>query len=180
MLSSLKEKIAHSFLDWKIKGHEYEAQSFTEFFRKSFNFLILMPQDDTDFAHSTQVLSFLEDRKKHVTIFTFDFRVSLLPLKYRPKVIEHTATNKNSFKLPSGKVIDRIKNMTFQVVIDLNRKENLFYSYIASVVNAPIKIGFAKPDADRFYNFQIKNDVEEAELAYKSFLNCLEIFGNAQ
>jgi Family of unknown function (DUF6913) len=176
MLSGLKEKIAHSILDWKIKDKVYENQSFTEFFKKSFNFLILMPQNDVDFAHSVQVLNFLENKKKHVTIFTFDFRVSLLPLKYRPRVIEHAAINANSLQIPSGKVIDKVKNMSFQVAIDLNRKENLFYSYIISIVNAPIKVGFAKNDADRFYNLQIKNEVEEAETAYKSFLDCLEIF----
>jgi hypothetical protein len=176
MLSSLKEKIAHSILDWKVKGKEYENQSFTEFFKKSFNFLILMPQDDADFAHSVQVLNFLEDRKKHITIFTYDFRVSLLPLKYRPRVVEHSAVNKNSLKIPSGKIVDKIKGMSFQVVIDLNRKENLFYSYISSIVNAPIKIGFAKTDADRFYNFQVRNEVNEPEIAYKTFLDCLEIF----
>ena len=44
---------------------------------------------------------------------------------------------------------------------DLNRKDDLFYSYVSNLVKAKIRIGFAKKGADKFYNFQISNrDIE--------------------
>lgn len=176
MLDLIKDKIAHSVVDWKLKDREKKDQSFTEFFKRSFKFLILMPQDDADFAHSIQVLYFLEDNKKHATALTYDFRVSLMPLRFRSKVIEHTIADVNLLKLPSAKIISKLNEMNFNVVFDLNRKENLFYSYIASIVEIPIRVGFVKPNADRYYNLQIKDTETEAEIAYKNFLNCLKIF----
>jgi hypothetical protein len=176
MLDLIKEKIAHTVVDWKLKDKQNKNQTFTEFFKRSFNFLVLMPQDDTDFAHSVQVLYFLEDFKKHATAMTYDFRVSLLPLRFRNRIIEHTLADVNALKLPSAKIISKLNGMMFQVVLDLNRKNNLFYSYISSVVDIPIRVGFAKASSDLYYNFQIIDKEAEAELSYKNFLECLKIF----
>jgi hypothetical protein len=176
MLDLIKEKIAHTVVDWKLKDKQNKNQTFTEFFKRSFNFLVLMPQDDADFAHSVQVLYFLEDSKKHATAMTYDFRVSLLPLRFRNRIIEHTLADVNALKLPSAKIISKLNGMMFQVVLDLNRKNNLFYSYISSVVDIPIRAGFSKASSDLYYNFQVIDKETEAELSYKNFLECLKIF----
>lgn len=176
MLDLIKDKIAHSVVDWKLKDKQNKDQTFTEFFKKSFNFLVLMPQNDADFAHSIKVLYFLEENKKHATTLTYDFKVSIIPLRFRQRVMEHTLADTNMLKLPSIKIIDKLNSMHFNVVLDLNRKENLFYSYIASVVEAPIRVGFSKTNSDKFYNLQIVDKESEAELSYESYLNCLKIF----
>jgi hypothetical protein len=176
MLDLIKEKIAHTVVDWKLKDKQNKDQTFTEFFKRGFKFLVLMPQDDADFAHSMQVLYFLEDNKKHATALTYDFRVSLMPLRFRNRVIEHTLADVNVLKLPSTKIISKLNEMMFQVVLDLNRKDNLFYSYISSVVEVPIRVGFSKQNSDLYYNFQIKDRETEAEISYKNFLDCLKIF----
>ena len=176
MLDLLKEKIAHTVVDHKLKDKQNKVQTFTEFFKRSFSFLVLMPQDDADFAHSVQVLYFLEDNKKHATAMTYDFRVSLLPLRFRTKIFEHTLADVTKLKLPHPKIISKLNGMTFQVVLDLNRRDNLFYSYISSMLNVPIRVGFSKSSSDLYYNFQIKDNEKEAEISYKNFVECLKIF----
>ena len=176
MLDLIKDKIAHTVVDWKLKDKKNKNQTFTEFVKRSFNFLILMPQNDADFAHSIQVLYFLEDNKKHASALTYDFRVSLMPLRFRTRVVEHSLADANVLKLPSSKIISKLNGMMFQVVLDLNRKENLFYSYISSVLDVPIKVGFDKPNSDLYYNVQIRDTESEAEISYKNFLECLKIF----
>ena len=176
MLDLIKDKIAHTVVDWKLKDKQNKDQTFTEFFKRAFKFLILMPQNDADFAHSMQVLYFLEDNKKHASALTYDFRVSLMPLRFRNRVIEHTLADVNVLKLPSTKIISKLNGMMFQVVLDLNRSDNLFYSYISSVVEVPIRVGFVKPNSDLYYNVQIKDKETEAEISYKNFLECLKIF----
>jgi hypothetical protein len=66
--------------------------------------------------------------------------------------------------------------MQFNVSIDLNRKENLFHSYSANLVKAPLKVGFAKSDADKFYNLQVINGEDNPQISYENFLNCLKMF----
>ncbi len=176
MLDLIKDKIAHTVVDWKLKDKQNKDQTFTEFFKRAFKFLVLMPQNDADFAHSMQVLYFLEDNKKHATALTYDFRVSLMPLRFRNRVIEHTLADVNVLKLPSTKIISKLNGMMFQVVLDLNRSDNLFYSYISSQAEVPIRVGFTKPNSDLYYNVQIKDSETEAEISYKNFLECLKIF----
>ena len=66
--------------------------------------------------------------------------------------------------------------MRFNAILDLNRKENIFCSIVSNLVNAPVKAGFQKNNADKYYNLQIVNKEENPELSYKNYLNCLEMF----
>jgi len=66
--------------------------------------------------------------------------------------------------------------MRFDAVMDLNRKDELLYSYASNLVNAKLRIGFSKKGADKYYNLQIANNEAEAEKSYSNFLNCLKMF----
>ncbi|OGU84424.1 MAG: hypothetical protein A2W11_10670 [Ignavibacteria bacterium RBG_16_35_7] len=72
--------------------------------------------------------------------------------------------------------MEKLTSLRFNAILDLNRKENIFCSVVSSMVNAPIKVGFKKSNADKYYNLQISNIEENAELSYKNYLNCLEMF----
>jgi len=66
--------------------------------------------------------------------------------------------------------------MRFDVIIDSNRDENLFYRYIAKSLNTNIKIGFARIDSDNYFNFQVTNKQNDPETSYKNLLDCLKMF----
>ncbi|HVO72500.1 MAG TPA: hypothetical protein VMT35_00640 [Ignavibacteriaceae bacterium] len=176
MIGSLKEKAAQLFVKWQVKELEPVYQSFTGFFTKSFNFLVLMPHDETDFHYSLEVVKFLEEKEKVPHIFTYDFRISLIPMKLRHHIIDYNLSDINKLKLPSRRLIEKLSTMYYNAVFDLNIKENLFGSYVCSFVNSPIKVGFQKPDSDKYYNLQIINRAERPEISYKNFLNCLRMF----
>jgi len=176
MFDFLKNKIAEIIVDKQLKEQHFEPHTFTDFFSKAFTFFIAMPEDDRDFTYSLTVLNFLADYKKSAMVMTKDFKVSLLPQKYRGRAIEYSDRDISKWKLPSKRLADKLSEMQFNVSIDLNRKENLFYSYSSNLVQAPLKIGFAKPDADKFYNLQIINEEDNPEISYENFLNCLRMF----
>ena len=82
----------------------------------------------------------------------------------------------SKIKLPTKKLLSKLSEKNFDVVVDLNRKENLFYSYAVSQVKSQLKIGFEKKDSDKFYNFQVSYKGKEPEEAYKYLVNCLQMF----
>jgi hypothetical protein len=176
MIEAIKDKIAHFIVEQKVKEQEFTYTDFTDFFKKSFTYLVLMPGEDSDFTYAINILKALENSKKHATVFTYDYKMNLVPARYRPHVIDYTVRDISKFNLPGKKLLSKISGKHYNVVIDLNRKENLFCSYISSIVNSPIKIGFSKPEADKYYNFQILNREENPEISYKNFLNCLQMF----
>ncbi len=176
MIDFVKEKIAGLIVGKKFRSDKYIARSFKDFFKKSFTFLVLMPDNDTDFHYAIEVLKGLSVNKKHATVFTQEFRANLVPVKYRPQVVEYTDQDIGRLYIPSKKLMERLNSMRFNAILDLNRKENIFCSLVTSTINAPIKAGFQKSNADKYYNLQIINKEENPEMSYKNYLNCLEMF----
>jgi hypothetical protein len=176
MLDFIKNKIAEKVVDKQLKDQHFEPHAFTDFFEKAFTFFVAMPEDDRDFTYSLPILNFLADYKKSAMVMTKDFKVSLLPQKFRGRAVEYSEKDITKWNLPSKKLADKLGEMQFNVSIDLNRQENLFYSYSSNLVQAPMKIGFAKLDADKYYNLQILNQEENPEISYENFLNCLKMF----
>jgi len=176
MIGQLKDKIAGLLIKNKLKDFEITETNFRDFFRKSFNFFVAMPENDADFGQAFFILDYLDDNRKSVTVFTHDFKVNLLPTKFRQKAIGYSVDDISKLKLPSKRISDKLEPMRFQAVIDLNRQENLFRSYIVNRIKAPYKMGFAKGDPDKFYNIQVINNSTDAENSYKNLLNCLKMF----
>jgi hypothetical protein len=176
VIDFVKEKLAGLIVGKKSRSEYYTTRSFRDFFKKSFTFLVLMPDNDTDFHYAIEVLKGLSLNKKHATVFTQEFRANLVPVRYRPQVVEYTDKDISRIYIPSKKLMEKINSLRFNAILDLNRKENIFCSVVSSMVNAPIKVGFKKSNADKYYNLQISNKEENPELSYKNYLNCLEMF----
>jgi hypothetical protein len=176
MIDLIKENVSRFFISRKLKNLVLSEQDFSEALKRSGSFLILMPEDEKDFRASYVVLEHLEHLNKSIKILTRDYRISLLPAKFRNKATEFGIADLNKLDLPSNKLIEKLSEMKFDGVIDLNRKDDLFYSYVSNLVSARIRIGFAKKGADKFYNFQISNNDVESDKSYTNFLNCLKMF----
>jgi len=153
-----------------------DGTDFSSLFKKSYSLLVIMPEEEIDFHFSVNVLEFLKNESKHVTVLTKDYRVSLINPKLRPNLIEYEIRDINKIKLPTKKLISKLSEKNFDVVIDLNRKENLFCSYAVSTIKSSLKIGFEKKGADKFYNFQISYNGVEPDEAYNYLVNCLQMF----
>ena len=176
MIDLIKENISRYFISRKLKNVVLNEQDFSETLKRSGSFLILMPEDEKDFRASYLVIEHLENMNKSIKILTRDYRISLLPAKFRNKAMEFGISDLNKLDLPAHKLVEKLTKLRFDGVIDLNRKDDLFYSFVSNLVNARIRIGFSKKGSDKFYNFQISNNDIESEKSYNNFLNCLKMF----
>lgn len=174
IIDFVKDKIAEKVIEKELKPNQ--EKQFSTFFKKSFSFVVILPEEDNDFNHCFEVLRFLDNQRKTFTLFMPEFKVSLLPQIYRQKAISYTLEDISKLKLPSKKLTEKMHAINAQAVIDLNRVDNVFYSVIANMVDSPIRIGFKKTNSDKFYNVQIENNSENPEISYKNFLNCLQMF----
>ncbi len=176
MIGPIKEKAAKFIINQKLKEHKFGELDFSRIFKRSYSYLVLIPRNEKDFFHEIEVLNFLKESKKNVTAMTDDFRVSLLPSVFKVSAVEHGINDKTKLELPSKKFLTRLKKMQFDVVIDTNRREVLFYSFLVNFVNPPVRIGFSGKNADKYFNLQIVNDKNEPEISYQNILNCLKMF----
>jgi hypothetical protein len=176
MFEFLMEKIAEKVVDKQLAHQSFEQNTFTGFLQNSYTFFVAMPEEDRDFTYSLSVLNFLAELKKSSMVLARDFKISLLPQKFKSRIIEYSERDITKWKLPSKRLLEKLNEVQFNVSIDLNRKDNLFHSYSISVVKTRLKIGFVKNDSDKFYNLQIINHEDNPEISYENFLNCLKMF----
>ncbi|GAB4289397.1 MAG: hypothetical protein Kow0098_07350 [Ignavibacteriaceae bacterium] len=173
---NIKSRIARIYVKNLIKEKSLHKTDFSRFYSNSYSFFVLMPEDEKDFNFAKQVLEFLVSDKKNITVFTHDYRVSLLSPSFRTKVIDFGISDLTRLDLPSKQLINKLKSQRFNVVLDLNREENLFCSYIVGIVDAAIKAGFLKSGSERYFNFQFSDSESKPEISYKNLLNCLQMF----
>lgn len=176
MIELIKQKTARYLISKKLKNFALDQQSFSEALKHSGNFLILMPEDEKDFRTSFLILEYFEQINKTIKILTKDYRISLLPAKFRNKAIAISLADINKLDLPNNKLVSKLSELKFDCVIDLNKKDNLFFSYITNLINTQLRIGFAKKGSDRYYNFQVSNNEQDSQKTYDNFLNCIKMF----
>ena len=176
MIDTLKERAARYFIKKRNPGIEFSQRNFSGIFSKTYSFLILMPANESEFRFVFPLLDYLREQRKNIVVMTYDFRVSLLQPYFKTNAIEHGLRDETKLNLPSKKLLDKLSNMRFDVIIDSNREENLFYSYVAKSLNTNIKIGFAGSDSDNYFNFQVVNTQNDPETSYRNLLNCLKMF----
>jgi len=174
-VQKLKQTAAKFFIQHKLKKNNFSNKSFSYAFKNSNTILVLMPEEDIDFKYSRDILVFLEKLKKEILILTNEYRVSLLPLHFRSKALGHGLKEINKIDLPSKGLLSKLLKKKYDVVLDLNRQEQLFYTYVSIVMGADVSIGFAKSFADKVYNIQIANSESNPKICYENLLNCLKM-----
>ena len=176
MFDRIKYGISNFIIKKKLKHNRVDRQSFKDFFKNSFLFLILMPEGEKEFHYAVEMLKWYEEQGKSIKIFTHDFRVSLLPAKYHSEVIDYNLKDVNRFYLPAKNLEAKLNGLEFDAVLDLNKEESLFNSLAANLVKARVRVGFRKKNSDMYYNLQVVNSDNNPEMFYKNFLNCLQMF----
>lgn len=176
MITAIKTRAARFIVKRRAPGEEFSQRNFSSIFAKTYSFLILMPANESDFKFVFPILEYLREQRKNIVVMTYDFRVSLLQPYFKTNAIEHGLKDETQLKLPSKKLQNKLSNMRFDVIIDTNREEILYYSFIAKLLNAQVKIGFARSDSDKYFNLQVINMQNDPETSYKNLLDCLKMF----
>lgn len=176
MIESVKKKIASFIIKRNLKDKTNKQISFERFFTSSNHFLLIMPANDGEFHKSLEVLPFFEVNKKQSDLLTDDVHVNVFPIKYKQDIFSHGFDEENKIGLPSKAFKEKLCNLSYDCVIDLNLCENIFASYAANLVKSKIKVGFTKESSDLFYNFQIGNNKDDAGSSYKNLIDSLKMF----
>jgi hypothetical protein len=176
MFEGLKTKYAHFYIKRYFLNKDAHALNYNRILSGSSDFLIIMPRGDNDFYHSLDILKYFLIHKKIITLFLPEYKYSLIPEKEKYKFISYLPEHVNKFFLPRKILIDRLKSKEFDIVIDLNRSQDIFFSSVANIVKSKLRIGFTKDFCEKYYNMLISDKSAEPEVAFRSFLNYLKMF----
>lgn len=176
MFEGLKKKIAHYLVKRKYLRKSIGQLVFTNVISNSHDLFIVMPKDDKDFFHSFDILKYYQIHKKIITLFLPEHKYSLIPEKEKFKFISYHPHQITRFNLPPKNLVSRLSQKEYDIVIDLNRQEDVFFSAISNIVKSKIRVSFEKELSDRYYSMQIADKQSDPEVSYRNFLSYLKMF----
>ena len=176
MFNAIKNKISNFVVKRKFLKKERTEINFNGFYSKSVRFLIILPSDEIDFKNADLVIKYLLNHQKSVSLFCIAHRVNTIPEKEKYHVISYDIKDVTKLELPHPNYLEKLNLQDYDIVVDLNLKNNIFCSAFTNFVDSKFRIGFIKENSDKYYNFQIQNDENNPELSYRNLLNSLEMF----
>jgi len=138
--------------------------------------LIVLPTTAEDILKSLDIPAFFVDNKRKVILLGDEKLQHVAQEEHSFEIITYDEESFSKFGLPKKELVSKLKNLEFDVVLDLNRDNNLFLGILANIPKSGIIVGFKKNEADNFYNFQIGNNQNNAEISYGNFLNSIQMF----
>jgi hypothetical protein len=176
MFDGLRRKLAHFIIRKKYLRKNIHGISFNHVISSSNDLFFIMPKDDKDFFHSLEILKYYQIHKKIITLFLPEYKYNLVPEKEKFKFISYHPDLITKLNLPNKNLANRLRGKVFDVVVDLNRCEDVFFSAISNVVGSKVRISFEKAFSGEYYNIQIVDKKVDPEVVYRSFLNYLRMF----
>ncbi len=156
-----------------------ESLSFVDSLTASSAILLLMPLDGSPLYPVAPVITMLRQRKsdEQITVVVASHSSEAFAALERSPIIRVLPEDVNGLFLPRKHVLSRIQRNRYDLAIDLNLDFLLPSGYICMESNARVRVGFARPHADLFYNLQVQTSrVESRTVRYERFAHCLEMF----
>jgi ADP-heptose:LPS heptosyltransferase len=179
MLDSLRLRLGTWYARFHFRRAKEPVVHFTQAISQSRRAIVLLPESASDVSSTGSVLRFLEDR------FHTSKVVLVVKKELVPRMPEHRGFNLftygpeelNTWFVPRAELLRKVKKSTFDLALDLNQGFALPSSFLCRASQAPLRIGFVKPYADDFYNFQVQTgQARDPSQAYSTLLKCIEMF----
>lgn len=176
MFEEYKNKMGYYIFKKKILKDFNASYSFKQFIKNSVNYILIMPLNELDFNNSFDIARYFKIHKKNVTLLIPELKVNSVSVSNNYQILSYSIENITKFGLPTKSYIKKINEYTFDVLIDLEREDNLFLTAVISLIKANYKVGFKKAEIDNIYNFQMVNTKINSEISYRNLLNSLKMF----
>lgn len=179
MFENLRRRIGISYALFHFRKDADTVMRFTEAISVAKQPVVLLPEDPEEASATEPVLKFLGQRfhTSKVTLVAKKDILHRLPDYRTYQLLTYSDDDLNAWYLPRTDLLRKAKKSTFDVAFDLNIRFALPSAFLCRASHAPLRIGFVKPNADRFYNFQvqIKPSVDNSQI-YAQLLKCIEMF----
>jgi ADP-heptose:LPS heptosyltransferase len=161
------------------RNHADPVISFAAALTEAQRLLLVLPFGEQRMIPTHTVIELVKKKfdERSIMVVAADHAVETMRLLPRCQFMHILKDEINPFFLPKQQLIDRIKERSYDVAIDLSLDLVLPSAYIVRESEARVRIGFSRPNADMFYNFQIHANPDlDPKLIYNRLAECLAMF----
>lgn len=179
MFERLRYSIGLKYSHFHFRKRRDPVFHFTEAIERAHKALVIFPETATDLESMQSVAKYLGRRfgAGSVTGVAREELAPSLRANFGGKMITYKPQEINKLYIPRAQLLRKMKSSTFDIAVDLNVNLALPSAFICRESNAPLRVGFAKPSGDHFYNFVVQTRMTtNTPVAYKNLLKCLDMF----
>ena len=179
MFENFRLRVGTSYARFHFRSAGDPIVRFTEAISVAKQPIVFLPEIPEEASAVEMVLKFFAQRfhTSKVTLVARKEILSRLPDHRSYPLVTFSAEELNAWYLPKSDLLRKVKKSTFDVAFDLNIRFALPSSFLCRASQAPLRIGFVKPNADSFYNFQVQTGPSNNySQVYSQLLKCLEMF----
>ncbi len=179
MFDGLRFSVGIRYARFHFRKRRDAVVRFTEVVERSQRALVVLPETAADSESMASVVKYLHRRlgSGSVTVVGREEYTRSLPSSISGNTISFTQEEVNGWFIPRSGLLRKMKSSTFDMALDLNVNLALPSAFICRESGAPLRVGFAKPEGDQFYNFVVQTRMTaNTPVAYKHLLRCLDMF----
>lgn len=179
MFESTFAWVGLQFARFQFRNDIQKVQTLTDFFTGARSVLIALP---VGYDHAILASNALREFRQqlnhlHLTVVHTGTRATSLTDYARCEVIRIDPEDVNKFSLPNRSLLQRIESREYDTAIDLNLDFVLHTAYICKASGAKVRVSFAQPASDIFFNVQLNLKTPGTPQAiYNRFAACLAMF----
>ncbi len=177
IIEKAKYNLGERKLNREIKKRDFPVMILSSFFTDSVDVLILLPSNDILFPLSLDVARFFKIHKKNVTLLLPEHKRNLLANNFDYSFITFGVNSVTNLYLPDERLISTVQQNDFDLFIDLETSNSIFYSAIAFNVKAKFKLTlFPKNGRENIYNLLLNTNETNYENSFRNLLNSIQMF----
>jgi hypothetical protein len=179
MLESFRYRVGLAYARFHYRTSEEQILRWTGAISSSRKALLFLPEQSNDAAALRSAAAYFMRRYSagNLLIVARVDVASQLILDRHAQVQTFAPTDLTYWFLPRRELTRILKKSTFDIAIDLNVGVALPSAFLCRASNARVRVGFVKPHADTFYNFQVQpHRVTSFGTAATTLINCLQMF----
>lgn len=176
MFDKIKFNLAHYIIRKKYLSPKKVPLSFNGVITNSNSFFVIMPNDPIEFTRSVELINYLIENRKRISVFLNKNLTPSLSDKSNIEMLTYEEESINKLGLPNRTMVNLLKNKEYDIVLDLNRTGAAFLSSVANIVKSKVKVGFVHEKTENYYDLQIANTKLNPEETYRNYINFLRMF----
>lgn len=175
MFDDLRRKIAHYNIRHKYLKNSTTPIQFNKIVSNSNTIFIILPNNKQELDYSLDIIDYLVMNDKQVTLFVLFENRDAIAKYVNATILTFNSISVTKFFLPNKSLIQKLKTLKFDVVLDLERNENTFISAIANIVQSNVRIGFKKNRSESYYNLLVQNLDQNIGSNYDNMFNTIKM-----
>lgn len=147
----VKNYVLEKILDTRLHfaSGKNQITNFLNGIRSAKKVLIILPRDRAEEVHARKYLTALMKVFEKVQVTTLD-------------VFSLRKIDVNWLGIPNQSYLNRIRSEKFDLTIDLNSHHDVLCTYLADLIEAPMRLHLVEGRFDKIYNLHIRSKMESS------------------